>query len=200
MKSRIQNVKPKEFAGISFRSSLEADTARMLMALHLPFSYEGRRITLLEGFHCPYQKEKVRPLTYTPDFEVGSIMIECKGFETPEWRIKKKYLFQYLMHNEPDVCFYQIHDSRKSLLQALDNHWPSLGLAVQVSSQKRAGRKQQSSPAVVKVYSSIQEAMQDLGLQGKSMGSILKSLTGQTDFTYGYNWRLIPAPSLPPSP
>lgn len=193
MKSRIQNVKPKQYAGISFRSSLEADTARILTALHLPFSYEGRRITLLDGFYCPYQKEKVRALTYTPDFEIGSLMIECKGFETPEWRIKKKYLFQYLMHNEPEVCFYQIHDSRKSLLQALDNHWSSLGLAIEVSSKKRAGKKQQSTPATTKVYSSIQEAMQDLNISGKSIGPILKSLTGQTPFTYGYHWHLIPA-------
>lgn len=186
MKGRIQNVRPKDFGGISFRSTLEADVAKVLTSLGIPFSYEARRITLLDGFYCPFQKEKIRAITYTPDFEVGNLMIECKGFETPEWRNKKKYLFQYLMRNEPNVSFYEIHDSRKSLIAALDNHWSELGLAIEVTSKKLKDGK----PVVHKVYSSLKEAMADLNLEGKPYGSFLKSLTSDDVYVYGYKWKI----------
>jgi hypothetical protein len=78
----------------------------------------------------------VKAITYKPDFWVGNIIIECKGFETPEWKIKKKLVFKYLMEQEPDVIFYQVHDSRKELLKALDNHWAELGCAIHVTSKR----------------------------------------------------------------
>lgn len=186
MKGRIQNVRPKDFDGVSFRSTLEADVAKVLSALGIPFSYEARKITLLEGFHCPFQKEKVRAITYTPDFEIGNVMIECKGFQTPEWRNKKKYLFQYLMQNEPNVSFYEIFDARKSLIAALDNHWSELGLAIEVTSKKLKSGK----PLVHKTFSSLREAMAELHLEGKSYGSFVKSLTSSNVYAYGYKWHI----------
>lgn len=192
MSERIQNVQPREWNGIKFRSSLEAETAKTLDALGIPYRYEERKIVLQEGFRCAFQKEKVRDLTYTPDFEVGDIMLECKGFETPEWKIKKKLLFKYLMENEPSAIFYQIHDSKKQLLQALDNHWIHLGYAIQVT-PKPKGKKAPATkgfPFESKLYDSIQQAMQELHLGNKPLGSILKSLTGKTEYVFNYNWKL----------
>lgn len=65
MTERIQNVHPKEYNGVKYRSTLEADTAKVLSALNIPFLYEDRKITLLEGFNCPYEETKVRAITYT---------------------------------------------------------------------------------------------------------------------------------------
>ena len=132
-KERIQGVTEKVYNGVKYRSTLEANTAEILDLLGLPFEYEKRRITLLEGFRCPFQKDKVRAITYTPDFIIGPIMLECKGFETPEWKNKKKYIFKYLMEYEPATIFYEIKNCGRQLLQALDNHWTYLGYAIEVT-------------------------------------------------------------------
>jgi hypothetical protein len=182
---RIQNVQPREYKGRTYRSTLEAETAKTLDAMGISFEYESRKIILQEGFRCPYQKDKVRDLTYTPDFIIGQIMLECKGFETPEWKIKKKLLFKWLTENDPDIIFYQIHDNRKELLKALDPHWWYLGFCLKVTSK---GTKKH--PSETQTFDSIAQAMEELNLRGKAIGPILRSLTGKTSFVYGYQWRL----------
>lgn len=192
MSERIQGVQPKEYNGRKYRSTLEAETAETLDKMGVPFAYEERKIVLQEGFRCQYQKEKVRDLTYTPDFIIGPIMLECKGFETPEWKIKKKLLFKWLTENEPDTIFYQIHDSKKSLLQALDNHWAYLGFAVHAEPKPKKGILNQIKDMEHPwLYGSISEAMHELNLKGKNIGPILRSLTGKTEYVYGYNWKLV---------
>lgn len=185
MSERIQGVHPKEYKGVLYKSTLEAETAKTLDMLGLPINYEARKIVLLEGFRCPYQKNKVIGITYKPDFMVGDIMIECKGFETPEWRNKKKYIFKYLMENEPDTPFYQTHNSTKDVLLALDNHWNYLGYAIQVT--KKPGKKETYKP---KLYDSVTDAMEDLNIHAP-IGSILRVLTGEKEYTNGYNFKLI---------
>ena len=185
MGERIVNVREQDYAGKHFRSTLEAETAKTLDAMGLPYRYEEKKIILQEGFRSPFQKDKVRALTYTCDFEVGDIMIECKGFETPEWKIKKKLLFKYLLEKEPETIFYQIHDCRKELLKALDPHWQHLGYAVKVTT-KGTNRK----PAESKTFDSVAQAMEELNLKGKNLGPILRGLTGKSPYVYGYSWSL----------
>lgn len=182
---RIQNVSPKEYNGITYRSTLEAETAKTLDALRIPFEYESRKIVLQEGFHSPYQKDKVRAITYTPDFMIGPIMLECKGFETPEWKIKKKLVYKWLQENEPETLFYQIHDYRKQLIKALDPHLTYLGYCIQVTPVRK---KQQED---VRLYDSIEEALNDLHLEGKSITAVLKNLMGKSRATFGYDWKII---------
>jgi len=192
MTERIQNLGDNrclEYKGVKYRSQLEVKTAEVLDALHIPFEYESRKLILQEGFRCPYQKDKVRSVTYTPDFIIGPIMLECKGFETPEWKIKKKLLFKYLSENEPDVIFHQIHDAGKHLLEALDSHLTYLGLCIEVSPKPKS--RSLNSDSITMKYDSISEAMQNLGLKGKPIGAILRSLTGKTQYVYGYNWQLV---------
>ena len=186
MSERIQNVQPRSYKGRTYRSTLEAKTAKVLDELYIPFKYEERKIILSKGFYCSYQKDKVRDITYTPDFEIGNnILIECKGFETPEWKIKKKLVFKYLNENEPDTKFYQIHDASRQLLEALDKNWLSLGYVIQVTS-KPARR---SEPVSLK-FPSIKSAMIELNIE-KPIGKILKSLIGDSQYVYGYNWSLV---------
>ena len=186
MAERIQNVHEKWYKGVKFKSTLEADTAEALDKMGLPIRYEERVLTVFEGFRCSYQKEKVRDITYKPDFWVGDIILECKGFETPEWKLKKKLVFKYLKENEPNIIFYQIHDARKQLIQALDPHWNYLGYAIRVTSKKRKKNEQEFS----KLYDSVDEALADLKIKSRALGSIMRSLTGKTEYVFGYKWKL----------
>jgi hypothetical protein len=189
-KERIQGVTEKVYKGIKYRSTLEADTAEVLDLLGLPFEYEKKRITLLESFKCPFQKDKVRAIHYTPDFTIGPIILECKGFETPEWRNKKKYVFKYLMENEPAAIFYQIKNCGKQLLQALDNHWTYLGYAVKVTSKPMKKKIKNPKPES-QIFDSVQQAIHDLNLGKEVTSAILKSMMGKKEYVYGYKWKLI---------
>lgn len=184
---RIQGVQEKWYKGVKYKSILEADTAEALDLMGLPIRYEERSFCVFEGFRCPYQKDKVRDTNYVPDFWVGDIILECKGFETPEWRLKRKLVFKYLKDNEPDVLFYQVnkHTWRKDLLLALDPHWSYLGFAIQVTS-----RSTKRKPVEVRLFDSVQEAMVELGMKNKTITPILRSLTGTAEYVYGYNWKL----------
>lgn len=181
---RIQNVHPKEYNGKKFRSTLEADTAKVLDALGLPWEYETRKIVLLEGFRSKHQKDKVQSITYTPDFTMGNLMLECKGFETPEWKLKRKLIFKYLEDKEPNTCFHQVHNCGKSLLEALDDHWMDFGYAVQVTQKTRKG-------PVIRKFSSVQEAILGLDMAGRSKTSIMKVLIGEKERVYNCVWKLV---------
>lgn len=186
MSERIQGVQPKMYKGVQYKSTLEAETAETLDKLGLPVNYEARKIVLLEGFRCPYQKNKVIGITYKPDFLVGDIIIECKGFETPEWKNKKKYIYKWLLENEPTTPFYQTHNSKKDVVLALDNHWSHLGYAVQVTS-KGSPKK----PQTTQMFDSIACAMEELHLKGRNLSPIIRSMTGEKEWAYNYNWKLI---------
>jgi hypothetical protein len=150
----------------------------------ISWEYDTKKITLQKGFYCQYQKDKVRAIDYIPDFVIGPIMLETKGFETPDWKIKKKLLYKYLSENEPEAIFYIIKNDRQ-LLEALDRHWTYLGYAIQVTS-----RGSKNNPPETKLYDSILQALNDLNLKGKSVTPILRSLIGKSEFVYGYNWKL----------
>lgn len=192
---RIQNIdhhKEIEYNGKKFRSNFEVETAKTLDALGMSYRYEERKIILQDGFRSPFQKDKVRSVTYTPDFEIGSLMIECKGFETPEWKIKKKLLFKWLMENEPETIFYMVKNT-KQLLQALDPHWSYLGYCIKVT-PKPKGKKAtmlKGFPLGYKLYDSLNQAFDDLNLTNKSITPILRSFTGQREYVYNYKWQLV---------
>ena len=186
MSERIQNVHPKEYKGVMYKSTLEAETAEALDCMGLPIRYEERRLTVFEGFRCPFQKDKVRAVYYKPDFMVGDIILECKGFETPEYLLKKKLIFKYLIDNEPNLVFHQIHDTRKDLLKALDPHWSYLGYAIRVTSKKKKKKEQ----PFTKLYDSVAQALDDLNIRTRALGSIMRSLTGRTEYVFGYSWKL----------
>jgi len=189
-KERIQGVTEKTYKGVKYRSTLEADTAEVLDLLGLPFEYEKKRITLLEGFRCPFQKDKVRAITYTPDFMIGPIMLECKGFETPEWKNKKKYVFKWLMENEPTTIFYQIRNCGRQLLEALDGHWTTLGYAIEVTPKPLKRKRKKAIYGSPQLFDSVLQALHELHLGGTLTTAILKSMTGQKEYVYGYKWQL----------
>ena len=189
MSEHIVGVEPKEYNGRKYRSTLEAHTAETLDKMGIPWEYETKKIVLQDGFYCQYQKEKVRSIEYIPDFVIGSIMLETKGFETPDWKIKKKLLFKHLKENEPEAIFYMIKND-KQLLQALDKHWSYLGYAIQVTPRPKKCSISGGTVSTSKLFDSIEQAMSELKLTGKSTVPILRSLTGKKDYAYNYNWQL----------
>ena len=52
-------------------------------------------------------------------------------------------------------------------------------------------RKKNHQTISSSLYDSIQQAMVELGIKGKPIGAILKSIIGKTDWVYGYNWKLV---------
>ena len=184
MSEHIVGVAPKEYNGVTYKSTFEADTAEMLDKMGIPWEYEAKTYTIMEGFRCPWQKDKIRAIKMKPDFIIGPVMLETKGFETPDWLIKKKMLYKYFMENEPDAIYHVAHNNRE-IIEALDLHWSYLNYCIEVTNKPT--KKQ---PAQTKRYDSIREAMADLGLEGKSMTNIIRSLTGDAQYVFGYNWRL----------
>lgn len=191
MSEHIVGVNPKEYNGRKFRSTLEAHTAETLDKMGIPWEYETKKLTLQDGFYCQYQKDKVRSISYTPDFVIGPIMLETKGFETSDWKLKKKLLYKYLTENEPGAIFYMIKND-KQLLQALDKHWSYLGYAIKVTPKpSKKATVPEGFTLGYKLYDSIEQAMADLNLSNKPIGSILRSLTGKTEYIFNYNWKLV---------
>lgn len=75
---KIRNATPIEVGGIRFRSKLEAYCYEQMILKGLKPLYEMETFVLQEKFE--YCGEKIRPITYTPDFTGDSYIIECKGF------------------------------------------------------------------------------------------------------------------------
>lgn len=121
--------------GIEFRSKLEAFCYRKLKEAGIPNEYENHKYTLVEGFHYPNssyensgkagwadkQKNKVRAITYTPDFVCPNEnwIIECKGFANDRFPLKWKMFKQLLMERDnPPVLF--VPRNQKQCLEVVE--------------------------------------------------------------------------------
>lgn len=185
MSEHIVGVEPTVYNGKKYRSKLEAKTAEALDKMGIPWEYETKTYTLLEGFHCPWQKRKVIAIDYTPDFIIGPIMIEMKGWKTPDFKLKEKMFYKYLNEHEPDAIYY-IAKNQKQLLEVLDKHWSLLGYCIEVTS-----KPQKNKPVQTHRFSSIAEALAAIHHQGKSYATILRSFTGEAQYVFGYNFKLV---------
>ena len=65
-KGRVKNATKVSKYGIDFRSKLELYTYEAFMNAGIPVKYEPKHFTLLPTFE--YLGEKIRPITYLPDF------------------------------------------------------------------------------------------------------------------------------------
>ena len=185
MSEHIVGVEPTVYNGFKYKSKLEAKTAETLDKMGIPWEYESKTYTLQEGFYCPWQQGKVRAIEYKPDFFVGPVMIETKGWKTPDFKLKEKMFYKYLKENEPNAIYY-IVKNQKQLLEALDSHWDNLGFYIQVTSKPQKNR-----PAQTYRFSSIAEALTATHCRGKSYSTILRSLTGEVQYVSGYNFKLV---------
>ena len=109
---KVRNATPLEYDKIRFKSKLEVYTYQKLKENNLEANYEPIKFTILDSFQ--YNNEKVRSMSYTPDFVGKDFIIECKGFANDafplRWKIFKYFLFTneikydlYLLRNKKEV-------------------------------------------------------------------------------------------------
>lgn len=142
--SKVKNAKKSVFDGLSFDSNLELFTYKALKANSIHnFGRESWTVTLIEPFifsgiateaHLKTIKgtkkkqvvlgqvtNKIRPMTYTPDFvcineKKQGWVIECKGWGNDSYPIKRKMFKQYLTKNGFVVDFFEPNDQKNVLL------------------------------------------------------------------------------------
>jgi len=109
---KVKNATPLVYNDINFKSKLEVYCYKKLLENNLQAKYEEVRFTLLDSFE--YDNEKVRKMTYTPDFVGPNWIIECKGQMNDafplRWKLFKHYLYTnnirynlYLPRNQKDI-------------------------------------------------------------------------------------------------
>lgn len=105
---KIKNATQVEYDGIKFRSKLEAKTYQRLKEEGFNFEYEVETYTIIEKFE--YMGEKVRPITFTPDFidKDRRIILEVKGFANESYPLRAKLFKRYLTINRLDFEFHTV--------------------------------------------------------------------------------------------
>lgn len=118
-KGKVKNATPNEYDGIKFRSKLETYTYKKLKEANIYSEYEQHRYELLPAF--TFQGNKVRAITYLPDFVGNNFIIECKGFPNEAWPLREK-LFKYYL-KDTNYKFYVVHTQKEvdKLISELKN-------------------------------------------------------------------------------
>lgn len=102
---KIKNATPTIYNGRQYRSKLETRFARMLDENHISFTYEAETWEIV-----PKQKylgKTVRAVTYTPDFIIGDVVVEIKGFRNDVFPLKKKLIIKFINESKPDTVFIE---------------------------------------------------------------------------------------------
>ena len=123
---KILNTQPKEYKGVKYRSTFEANCAKIFDAYNIKVAYEPFKITLLPKFK--YNGITIRGITYTPDFVGDNFIVECKGYPNDNWHDKRKWVMHYMLYKMPEYVFYEIHNTiqLKNLLNTLKNESKSI--------------------------------------------------------------------------
>lgn len=93
--NKVRNATPTVVDDIQFKSKLEAYTYLALKKADIKAEYEPTHFTLIPAF-C-YNEEKIRQMTYKPDFVGHNFIIECKGMVTDSFPLRWK-MFKYTLH------------------------------------------------------------------------------------------------------
>ena len=176
---KIKNATPKEYNGIKFRSKLEADIAKILDFFNIGYEYEQTKFILQPSFK--YALYSVKQISYTPDFIIGNLILECKGFPSDSWKIKRKLFLNYLAKSEKDYIFVEIK-SYKDLLNLIDMDDRFITKNILVTNLK---------DNFVGEFNSISEALEVLNLTEKSKGNIQSCLLKNRKSAYGYKWNRV---------
>lgn len=173
---KVKNATICKGSSITFRSKLEYNVSKILDFYDLPYQYEEKKFILQKAFK--YKGETIRAITYTPDFILDNIIIECKGFPTDSWKIKRK-LFLNILSKEYEKYHYIEIYSIENLLDFIDMNDYFLHYNILVKNLEKE---------VVGEFNSISEALEALSLVGKSKGNIQSCLMGNRNKAYGYFW------------
>lgn len=123
MNRKVKNADYRVYDGITFRSKFEMSVYKELKKQNIEFKYEPEKITLQNGFKpaSPYyidsaeHWEKVRAITYTPDFiakiDNYTVYIEAKGWETDRYIVKRKMFLDKIKDDKYSI-FIEVHTIR----------------------------------------------------------------------------------------
>lgn len=141
MKSRytyIQKAKKKRsIDGIQYKSSLEAQIARLLKNYNLFEGYENETFTLMNSWRFEHpcfeggklkKSHAVRAIKYTPDFVGKTFIIEAKGYPDEKFPLKWKLFKLHLKVNKDKRMLFlvkNIKEAKKAITVILENNQAS---------------------------------------------------------------------------
>lgn len=118
-KSKVRNATAVDKYGIHFRSKLELYTYEAFMKAGIPVKYEPKHFVLIPKFE--YLGEKIRPLTYLPDFVGRGFIVECKGLMGDSFPLRWKLFKYYLKKRRAKTKLYLVrnHAQVDNMIQEL---------------------------------------------------------------------------------
>lgn len=108
---KVRNATPNIYDGIKFRSKLETYTYKKLKEAGIDAEYESTHFELIPKFE--YNGEKVRAMTYLPDFVGKNFIIECKGLVTDSFPLRWKIFKYYLKQKNKDYKLYLVRNQKQ---------------------------------------------------------------------------------------
>ena len=108
---KVKNATPTQLDGIKFRSKLEAYTYKKLKEANIKAEYEPIHFELIPKFE--YQGEKVRAMTYLPDFVGKDFIIECKGLIGDSFPLRWKIFKYTLMKRDSNYKLYLVRNQKQ---------------------------------------------------------------------------------------
>ena len=108
---KVKNATPTQLDGIKFRSKLEAYTYKKLKEANIKAEYEPIHFELIPKFE--YQGEKVRAMTYLPDFVGKDFIIECKGLIGDSFPLRWKIFKYTLMKRNSNYKLYLVRNQKQ---------------------------------------------------------------------------------------
>lgn len=104
LNKKVRNATPQVCDGIKFRSKLEVYCYTQLQKYGIQAEYEQYKYVIFNGF--TYNTEKIRPITYTPDFVGKTFIIECKGMMNQTFPLKWKMFKYFCISNDMQHVLY----------------------------------------------------------------------------------------------
>ena len=116
---RVKNATSVDKYGIHFRSKLELYTYEAFMKAGIPVKYEPKHFTLLPKLED--LGEKIRPITYLPDFIGKGFVVECKGLIGDSFPLRYKLFKYYLKRHRSKMTCYLVRNHKQvdEMLQEL---------------------------------------------------------------------------------
>lgn len=108
---KVKNAQPNVYDGIKFRSKLETYTYKKLKEAGIKAEYEPIHFELIPKFE--YQGEKVRAMTYLPDFVGKDFIIECKGLIGDSFPLRWKIFKYTLMKQNSNYKLYLVRNQKQ---------------------------------------------------------------------------------------
>lgn len=108
---KVRNATPNIYDGIKFRSKLETYTYKKLKEAGIDAEYESTHFELIPKFE--YNGEKVRAMTYLPDFVGKNFIIECKGLVTDSFPLRWKIFKYYLKRENKDYKLFLVRNQKQ---------------------------------------------------------------------------------------